>query len=204
MKKLTLQLFSLLAIGLAFQSCNKTKTYAEMLSDEKDAISAYISKHNIKVISKDQFESQKETTGANEYVAFPEDGTYMHIEEKGGKLAQNNDVILTRFLEVNVVANDTTLTNYYDNTSVDQFRYTRTDDSKGNILATYGQFFQEQNQKAYMLSYYGSAVPSGWLKALRFVGDKAKVKIIVPSKLGHSTAQQNVTPYFYEIEYKIY
>lgn len=204
MKKLTLQLFSLLAIALALQSCSKTKTYAEMLSDEKDAITTFIANNSIKVISKDQFEAQGKSTNKNEYVAFPEDGIYMHIEAKGGKFAENNDVILTRFLEKNIVTNDTTVTNYYDNTSVDQFRYTRTDDSKGNILATYGQFFQEQNQKAWMLSYYGSAVPSGWLKALRYVGDNSKVKMIVPSKMGHKTAQQNVTPYFYEIQYTIY
>lgn len=204
MKKLTLQLFSLLAIGLAFQSCSKTKTYAEMLSDEKDAINTYIAKNKIKVISKDQFEAQNKTTGKNEYVAFPEDGVYMNIEVKGDRLAQNNDVILARFLEFDIVSNDTTITNFFDNTSVDQFRYTRTDDSKGNIVATYGQFFQEQNQKAYMLSYYGSAVPSGWLKALRYVGHNSKVKMIVPSKMGHKTAQQNVTPYFYEIQYTIF
>ena len=38
MKKLTLFFLSLLACGLAFQACDNTKTYAEMLEDEKDAI----------------------------------------------------------------------------------------------------------------------------------------------------------------------
>lgn len=204
MKKLTLQLFCLLAIGLASQSCTDTKTYAERLSDEKDAITAFIAKNKFSTISKEQFESQGKKTNANEYIAFPEDGIYLHIDEAGDRLAQNNDVLLARFLEINVATGDTTLTNYYDNTSVDQFRYSRTDDSKGNILMTYGLFVQEQNQKAYMLSYYGSAVPSGWLKALRYVGHNSKVKLIVPSKMGHKTAQQNVTPYFYEIQYTIY
>ena len=43
MKKLTLFFLSLLACGLAFQACDNTKTYAEMLEDEKDAASAFLS-----------------------------------------------------------------------------------------------------------------------------------------------------------------
>ena len=45
MKKLTLFFLSLLACGLAFQDCDNTKTYAEMLEDEKDAIKAYQTEH---------------------------------------------------------------------------------------------------------------------------------------------------------------
>lgn len=204
MKKLTLQLFALLAIGLSIQSCSNTKTYAEQLADEKDAISTFITKNNIKVISKEQFTAQKNTTGKDEYVLFIEDGVYMHIDQKGGSSFQNNNTILTRFLEVSIAEGDTTLTNYYDNTSVDQFTYTRVLDSKGEVSTTYGQFFQDNNQKAYMLSSYGSKVPSGWLKALEYVGDDCKIKLIVPSKMGHSSALQYVKPFFYELQYKIY
>lgn len=37
MKKLTLFFFALLAVCLAFQACDNSKTYAEMLEEEKDA-----------------------------------------------------------------------------------------------------------------------------------------------------------------------
>lgn len=198
MKKQTLLLFSLLIMGLAFQSCGEdTKTYAEMLSEETDAIKAFIKTNNIKVINTDEF-LKDTTTADNEYVLFPESGVYLHIDKKGGKIPGNNAVLLTRFLEINVASGDSTLTNYYDNVSVDQFRYTKTS------YTTYGQFFQEQSQTAYMLSAYGSAVPAGWLLPLQYVGDGAKIKVIVPSKQGHSTAQNYVTPYFYEIQYTIY
>ncbi|WP_321425943.1 DUF4827 domain-containing protein [uncultured Bacteroides sp.] len=198
MKKLTLLLFSLLVLGLAFQSCsNSTKTYAEKQADEEKAIKDFIKTKNIKVISSDEF-LKDTTTAENEYAFFSNEGIYLHVDKKGGTLPKTNDVILTRFLEINIATGDSTLSNYYDNTSIDQFRYTKTSTS------TYGQFFMEQSQKAYMLTAYGSAVPAGWLLPLLYVGDGAKIKVLVPSAQGHSTAQQYVTPYFYEIEYKIY
>ncbi|BEG99359.1 DUF4827 domain-containing protein [Bacteroides sedimenti] len=199
MKKQTLLLFSVLIMGCIFlQSCGKdTKTYAEMLADEANAVKDFVKKNDIKVITPSEF-LKDTTTIDNEYVLFPESGIYLHIDKKGGKVPVSNDVILTRFNEISVASGDTTLSNYYDNTSVDQFRYTK------NSYSTYGMFFQEQNQQAYMLSAYGSAVPAGWLMPLQYVGDGAKVKVIVPSKQGHSTAQNYVTPYFYEIQYTIY
>ncbi len=198
MKKLTLLLFSLLLVGFAFQSCtNSGRTYAELQADEEKAIKNFIGKNNIEVINTDKFKEQDSTTTTNQYVLLS-DGVYMHVDKKGGSLAKNNDVILTRFLEENVATGDSTLSNYYDNTSVDQFTYKKT------TTSSYGVFTLEQSQKAYMLSSYGSAVPEGWLIPLQYVGDGAKVKVIVPSGQGHSTAQQTVTPYFYEIEYKIY
>jgi len=197
MKRLTLLLFSLLMLGFTIQSCSdSSKTYAEMQADEAKAIKAFIKTNNIKVISTDEFLTDT-ATAENEYVLF-DDGIYLHIDKKGGEIPKSNAVILTRFLEIDIASGDSTLSNYYDNTSIDQFRYTKT------TYSTYGMFFQEQSQNAYMLSSYGSAVPAGWLLPLQYVGDGAKVKVIVPSEKGHSTAQQYVTPYFYEIQYTIY
>ena len=46
MKKLTLFLLSLLAFSFGFQACDDTKTYAEMLEDEKKGIEDFIRKNN--------------------------------------------------------------------------------------------------------------------------------------------------------------
>ena len=62
MKKLTLFFLSLLACGLAFQACDNTKTYAEMLEDEKDAIKAFIRDSSITVISQTEFYRNDSTT----------------------------------------------------------------------------------------------------------------------------------------------
>ena len=55
MKKLTLFFFALLAVSFAFQACDNTKTYAEMLDEEKNAIKAFIKDSNIVVISQSEF-----------------------------------------------------------------------------------------------------------------------------------------------------
>ena len=65
MKKLTLFFLSLLACGLAFQACDNTKTYAEMLEDEKDAIKAFIRDSSITVISQTEFYRNDSTTDVN-------------------------------------------------------------------------------------------------------------------------------------------
>ena len=50
-----------------------------------------------------------------------------------------------------------------------------------------------------MLVYHGSSVPAGWLVALNYIRDGAHVKLIVPSKMGHQNAMQQVYPYYYDI-----
>ena len=84
MKKLTLFFLSLLACGLAFQACDNTKTYAEMLEDEKDAIKAFIRDSSITVISQTEFYRNDSTTDVNknEYVQLAS-GVYMQIIDKG-------------------------------------------------------------------------------------------------------------------------
>mgnify|MGYP002228892850 CR=1 FL=1 len=62
MKKLTLFFFALLAVCLAFQACDNSKTYAEMLEEEKDAIKAFIKDSSIVVISQSEFYAQDSTT----------------------------------------------------------------------------------------------------------------------------------------------
>jgi hypothetical protein len=44
MKKLTLLFVTLLCLGFMFQACDDTKTYAEQLEDEDNAIKDFISK----------------------------------------------------------------------------------------------------------------------------------------------------------------
>ncbi len=211
MKKLIVLFLSLLAVGGIFQACDNSKTYAEMLEEEKDAVNAFIKKHNIKVISVNEFEKDTITDVAlNEYVLFS-NGVYMQIVNRGSENVEdefkNNNVIVTRFMEVDILENDTTVASnvnnpygvYYE-TYPDEFRYT----SSGTNV--YGLFLDSYPTSPRSMYYvYGSAVPAGWLVPLKYVRDGAAVKLIVPSKMGHSTAQQYVYPYFYDIrKFSIY
>ena len=186
MKKLTLFFLSLLACGLAFQACDNTKTYAEMLEDEKDAIKAFIRDSSITVISQTEFYRNDSTTKENEYVQLAS-GVYMNIVNKGSaNLADTvkpNDQILVRFSEYSLMDKKATISNLGYAEVVDEFNYRVTSSSIA------GQFTQ-----GFMLSYYGPAVPAGWLVPLDYVRDGACVKLIVPSKMGHSSAMQSVYP----------
>lgn len=226
MKKLILLFISLLAFGAIFQACDDTKTYAEMLDEERDAVNSFISNRNINVISVEDFEQDTITdVSKDEYVGFP-NGVYMQIVKRYGKprastepykslqdapVFANNNLILTRFLELDILQNDTTIASNVENPIAalnlypDGFRYTDTGTS------IYGLFVQEPGLSSqYYLSYrmsgmYGTSVPAGWLMALQYVRDGAHVKLIIPSKSGHTIAQQKVYPYFYDIrELSIY
>ena len=200
MKKLTLFFLSLLALSLGFQACDDSKTYAEMLDEEKDGINDFIKKEGIKVISQSEFYAQDSTTNVeeNEYVQLAS-GVYMQIVDKGSENAadtvKNNDEVLVRFMEYSILDKDTTLSNLNAVETVDAFRYAVTSSSIA------GTFLQ-----GYMMTYYSSpTVPAGWLVPLTYVRDMAHVKLIVPSKMGHQTAMQYVYPYFYDIrKYQIW
>lgn len=217
MKKLIFILFALLAAGSLFNSCSDTKTYAEMLDEEKDAVNAFIKKHNIQVISLEEFEKDTVTdVSKNEYVAFS-NGVYMQIADRGeegetNKFA-NNNVVLARFVEVFIMDNDTTMASTACNPAglnfdlyPDGFRYT----DNGNTV--YGQFLAEDDLAGWkgmgmngQYTQYGTSVPAGWLLALKYIRSGAHVKLIVPSKMGHQVAQQKVYPYFYDVhKFSIY
>ncbi|WP_300812256.1 DUF4827 domain-containing protein [uncultured Bacteroides sp.] len=198
MKKLILSFFSLLVLTVAFQACDDTKTYAEMLEEEDQAIDDFIKENGIKVISQSEFYAQDSMTAENEYVRLAS-GVYMNIVDKGSEdrndTVKANDIVLVRFMEYSILDKDTTLSNLNAPETVDEFRYTVSSSSIAGIFIS-----------GYMLSYYSStAVPPGWLVPLSYVRDMAHVKLIVPSKMGHQTASQYVYPYFYDIrKYQIY
>ena len=199
MKKLTLFFFALLAVCLAFQACDNSKTYAEMLEEEKDAIKAFIRDSSITVISQTEFYRNDSTTdrSKNEYVQLAS-GVYMQIVDKGSEnpadTVKANDQVLVRFMEYSLIDKAVTLSNLAYAEVVDEFNYRVTSSSIA------GQFTQ-----GFMYTYYGTSVPAGWLVPLAYVRDGAHVKLIVPSKMGHNSAMQQVYPYYYDIrKYQIY
>lgn len=206
MKKLVFLFLSLLAAGGIFQACDDSKTYAEMLEDEKNAVNKFIKDKRIQIISQDEFEKNDTVTDLirNEYVALS-DGVYMQIVDRGSAENKtdtfaNNNEICVRYIEEDIMTRDTTCFNVfleewgdanqlYTNPAV--FRYV----AEGSYV--YGTFIQ---MDYYWASYYQStAVPAGWLLVLPFVRNYAHVRLIVPSKVGHSSAQQYVNPYYYDI-----
>ena len=194
MKKLVFLFLSLLTAGSLFQACDNSKTYAEMLDEEKDAVNAFIKKHDIRTISESDFEANgyKTDTTKNEYVAFS-NGVYMQIVDKGSTnpadTIKPNDLVLVRYEELNLQSGylmsnlDIPIPDY-----LDEFKYTVTSSSIAGIFI-----------KGSMRLAYGTSVPAGWLVALKYVRDRAHVKLIVPSKMGQQQAMERVYPCYYDI-----
>lgn len=202
MKKLLLFAFSLLVCSMAFNACDDDKTYADMLKDEKRAIAKFINDSNITVITQQQFIDQDSTTDVskNEYVQTSS-GIYMQIVDRGSSnpadTVKNNDMVLVRMAEYLIT--ETTVSLYSSNLSlpyyVDEFRYTKSSSSISGIFT----------KGAIKDTYSATAVPAGWLIPLAYVRDGARVKLIVPSKMGHESAMNYVRPYYYDIrKYQIY
>lgn len=204
MKKLVYFFLSLLIVGGVLQACDDSKTYAEQLEDEEREVKRFIRDNGIHVISQTVFEQNDTVTNLdkNEYVALS-DGVYMQIVDRGteNKLDTfaSNDEICIRYVERNLMRGDSIsclnvfMEGYenpqiYANPSV--FRYVL----EGTYA--YGTFIQMDELWA---GYQTTVVPTGWLLALPFVRNNAHVRLIVPSKVGHSVAQQNVVPYHYDI-----
>ncbi|KAA6343376.1 hypothetical protein EZS27_008929 [termite gut metagenome] len=197
-------LTALLCEGTLFQACDDTKTYAELLETERNAIDKFVKENNIKTISQEEFEKDTLTNvDKNEYVIFS-NGIYLQIVDRGnGEKPKNRDEILIRFIEHDIFLGDTTqasnvLNPYYESLNLypDAFYYTLTSSSSsGQFIITEGDGigFNMYNM------YESTVVPPGWIFPLSYIKNDAHVKLIVPSKMGHSTAQQYVYPYFYDI-----
>ena len=137
MKKLTLLFLLLMAVCAAFQACDDTMTYAEMKEREDNAIDAFIRDSNIVVISQSEFYAQDSMTDVsrNEYVQLAS-GVYMQIVDKGieGDTVKNNDEIIVRFSEYNVLNNYLTYSNLEVPYMTDGFRYMVTSSSIAGIF----------------------------------------------------------------------
>lgn len=219
MKKLVFLFLSLLTAGSLFQACDNSKTYAEMLEDEKNAVNKFIKDNDIRVISLEEFErdtitaSKEAGNGYDEYVAFS-NGVYMQIVDRGGKEDKdgvevinevdtfaNNNIICARYVEKDMMTGEVTCFNvpleeWMD--VPDYYKFPLTFRYVQNASTVYGIVLSGSldYDLLWVNQGYGTAIPSGWLIALPYLRNNAHVRLIVPSKMGHTLAQQYVNPYF--------
>lgn len=208
MKKLGILLLAVFGLGLAFQSCNNHKTYAEMKEEEREAIQRFIELKNVKVINEDQFENQDSTTNVdlNEYVLFKESGVYMQVIERGGGelIADGRHEMLVRYEEEQIVEDGTT-----DTLSLNTWAnyYPHPDDM---VVTKMGDNYSGTFTSGAMYNTHGSSsVPSAWMLVLNYVkpgrklSDRAWVRLIVPHSEGTMSASQKVFPTYYDIKYQL-
>ncbi len=199
--------FLLMTLAVVVSSCNNYETYGDKKEKERNAISKFISDHNITVISEDQFNQQGKKTDVskNEYVKFDRNGVYMQIVRQGcgSDLADGGQATLVcRYAETNIFA-DTIQS--YNNTPA----YAATPDRMFISRAT--SVYSAQFLDGMMMNTYGATVPAGWLVPMPYIKighptseteECSRVRLIVPHTQGHAYSSSNVIPYFYEITYE--
>lgn len=199
MKKLVLCIFSFVVACIVFNACSDTVTYAELLNEEKDAIKNFIKDNEIKVITQKEFQDAGCVTDVskNEYVQTTS-GVYMQIIDKGSDeledTIRNNDMVLARYAEYRL-EKDSAAKFVMSNldvaqiAQVDIFRYQKTSTGVSGLFSSGMMYYVYSSQN----------VPQGWLVPFNYIRDGARVKLIVPSKMGHETAMSAVKAYFYDI-----
>ena len=208
MKKLSIFLMFVLGI-VAFQSCDDTKTYAELKEEDREAIKRFIEANEIKVIDEDTFAEQDSVTNLaeNEYVFFDETGVYLQIIEKGKgeTLETGRHEILARYIEEMINEDGTSDTLAY-NTDPDWYPHP----DVFILTKTENAYAASFDNNASMVEIHASnSVPAGWiqpfeyLKVGREIPARSKIRLIVPHSQGTSSAVQAVTPCYYEITYQL-
>ena len=180
MKKLTLLFVTLLCLGFMFQACDDTKTYAEQLEDEDNAIKDFISKNNIKVLSLADFEAKGNTTDlkTNEYVALS-GGVYMQIVYKGTgdsiKIGDRVQIYYRTWLIDSTLIdyNVTPQGHYYDPLEFD------------------------------VTPPNGSSVVEGLNEGIKFMQQGTVAGLIVPSQIGYGQSGYQLVPAFSTLLFEI-
>ena len=199
MKKLVLLFFGIIATCIVFHACNNGVTYAEMLDEEKEAISNFIRDNDIKVITQKEFQDAGCVTDVskNEFVQTTS-GVYMQIIDKGSEnpadTIRNNDMVLVRYEEWRLERDSDAvmvMSNLTESqiANVDIFRYMSSSSSATGVFSSGMMYYVYQSVN----------VPQGWLVPFTYIRDGARVKLIVPSKMGHETAMNAVNAYYYDI-----
>ncbi len=189
MKKITRLLFVLLAGVLTFASCEKGKSYADLLNEEDNAVKAFLSDKIVinKVPSDSVFVTLKDVGGDTlkvPYYRLESDGNvYMQVLDAGNlndRFEKGDDVNI-RFLRWDLKA----MMNGENPSAV------------GNINPMDYVTIRFGETSLSSTTQYGTGIQY----PMEFLGDECKVNMIIRAKMGFSSESSAVLPYFYNIRY---
>lgn len=185
MKKILSPILALLGLALAFTSCEDSKSYAELLTDENQCVNKYLV--NFRVVNEIPADSVFEVgENAPYYCIDDESNVYMQVLDAGtDEKPVDNARVYFRFTRYNmfnyVIGGDNTLigTGNADN------------------MNTQSTYFLFNNFYSSDSSQYGEGIQL----PMFFLGYNAKVNLIVKSQAGPETDMAYVVPYLYSITY---
>jgi len=175
MKRISKLLLVTFLGSLIFSSCSDTKTYAELLKDEKVVMADYIKRNKIHVLS--SFPAD-DAWGENDYV-LTSSGLYFHMVSPGTgtDTLELNDLVVPRFVQYTLGVEPDTISNW---NTID-FPYPTT--------FHYGAYTEV------CVAWHEAA---GYMKK-----NESEAKLIVPSKLAFNNYMMSVTPLGYNFKIKI-
>ncbi len=184
MKKINFIILSIIGLILITTSCNKRKTYADLLKAESKAIDKFISKNKL-VILKDfpqngQFKDK-------EFYKDPATGVYYNIIETGDTTNYKlkvGDEVHVRFRGLKYFSTDNDSTEY-ENMDPNRSPWPETFSYRGDVNL--------ETRSLYSQTTAGFAVP------LKNVGHNGRVRMIIPFTWGSQSDQQAYTPTYYDV-----
>ncbi|MCM1354823.1 MAG: DUF4827 domain-containing protein [Staphylococcus sp.] len=185
MKKILYPIFAILGLALTLTSCEDSKSYAERLQDENQAVNKYLV--NYRVVDHIPADSVFEVGENAPYYCIDDDANvYMQVIDAGDKeKPEKNDRVYFRYTRYNLF--------YYvvggDNSEL----------GVGNAdnMSSSSTFFLFDNTTVEESTQYGTGIQL----PMRFVGYNAKVNLIVKSQAGASSEIAYVVPYLYTLQY---
>lgn len=158
-----------IGLCIAFGACSSTETYADKLKNERKNIARFINENNFSV------SSDYPASGVfaeNEFFRDPATGVYIHVIDSGNGVRANaakRSVVNVRCNDALLLPSDTVAGNNIAGFQPIQFTY--------GIAATYTGV-NSANMHDYVLLSAGIVAP------LKFVGENARVSLIVPFAQG--------------------
>lgn len=184
-----LNLMMILGAVMMIASCNKTKSYTDMLKAEQKAIDRLIDEEGIEILS----EYPADGVFKENQFYILDNGVYLNVIDSGnGNRYTNGTVVQSRFI-VRFFMSDTV---EYNNLNNDLFY------GPAAFTATFSDYYSTVVQVASGNAVPTSFISEGLASGLEYVGDSSYVKLIVPFKVsGGDFVSQGEPLYYTKVRY---
>jgi len=180
MKRISYLFFLIFLASIFASSCSSTKTYSQLLNEEKDLMDGFIKRNNILVISGTPSENTTWVKNGQDVYILTSTGLYFHMINTGDTVPNDTleykNMVVPRFKQYTLGVPSDTISNW---TTID-FPYP-SDFIYGDLT---------QSCKAFQEA-------ASYLKR-----NNSEAKLIVPSKIGFNADMMSVTPYGYDLKIK--
>jgi hypothetical protein len=180
MKRISYLFFLVFLASIFASSCSSTKTYSQLLNEEKDLIDGFIKRNNILVENGTPTENTTWVKNGKDVYILTSTGLYFHMINTGDTVPNDTleykNMVVPRFKQYTLGTPSDTISNW---TTID-FPYP-SDFIYGDMT---------QSCKAFQEA-------ASYLKR-----NNSEAKLIVPSKIGFNADMMSVTPYGYDLKIK--